>query len=91
MSKSNRLFFTLRLWVHQLMHELRLTVVMTTGDNEATAQTIAREVAINRVFAEVLPGDQASYLAQLQAEGYFGIWLAMASMTRPCWRRLIWA
>ena len=52
------------------MKELGLTVVMMTGDNEATAQAIAREVGIDRVMAEVLPGDKASYVKQLQEEGY---------------------
>lgn len=47
-----------------------LTVVMMTGDNEATAQAIAAEAGITRVMAEVLPGDKAEYVRQLQAEGY---------------------
>ena len=54
----------------QQMHDLGLTVVMMTGDNEATAQAIAHEVGIDRVFAEVLPGDKASHVAQLQEEGF---------------------
>lgn len=53
------------------MHEQGLTVVMMTGDNEATAKIIAQEVGIDRVFAEVLPGDKASYVARLQEEGFF--------------------
>ncbi len=52
------------------MHDLGLTVVMMTGDNQATASAIAREVGIDRVFAEVLPGDKAAYVRQLQQEGY---------------------
>jgi Cu+-exporting ATPase len=52
------------------MHAQGLTVVMMTGDNQATAQAIATEVGIDRVFAEVLPGDKANYVAQLQKEGY---------------------
>jgi Cu+-exporting ATPase len=52
------------------MHALGLTVVMMTGDNQATAEAIAAEVGIDRVFAEVLPGDKASYVSQLQEEGF---------------------
>ena len=52
------------------LQEMGLTVVMMTGDNEATAQAIAAEVGIERVFAEVLPGDKSRYVQQLQDEGY---------------------
>ena len=54
----------------QAMHDQGLIVVMMTGDNEATAQAIAGEVGIDRVFAEVMPGDKADYVAKLQEEGY---------------------
>ena len=43
---------------------------MMNGDNEATARAIASEVGIDRVFAEVLPADKATYVQQLQEEGY---------------------
>jgi Cu+-exporting ATPase len=52
------------------LHRLGLTVVMMTGDNQATADAIATEVGIDRVFAEVKPGDKAAYVQQLQTEGF---------------------
>ena len=52
------------------LRKMGLTVAMLTGDNQATADAIAREVGINRVFAEVLPGDKARQVAALQAEGH---------------------
>jgi Cu+-exporting ATPase len=50
------------------MHELGLSVVMMTGDNRATAEAIAAEVGVDRVMAEVLPGDKADQVARLQEE-----------------------
>ncbi len=47
-----------------------LTVAMLTGDNEATARAIGAEVGIDRVYAEVLPGEKAAKVAELQAEGF---------------------
>jgi P-type Cu+ transporter len=52
------------------LHKQGLQVIMMTGDNEATAAAIAAEAGIDRVFAEVLPGDKAKYVQQLQDEGY---------------------
>jgi len=50
------------------IRELGLTVVMLTGDNQATAQAIAREVGIDRLLAEVLPGEKAVQIERLQQE-----------------------
>ena len=49
--------------------EQGVRAVMLTGDNEQTAQRIAREVGIEEVIAEVLPGDKAAKVRELQAEG----------------------
>jgi Cu2+-exporting ATPase len=46
-----------------------IEVVMLTGDNQATADRIAAELGIDRVIAEVLPGDKADRVAELQAGG----------------------
>ena len=44
---------------------------MLSGDNKAVAESVAKEVGIDRVFAEVLPENKAEYVKQLQSEGKF--------------------
>ena len=51
------------------LHELDIRVVMLTGDNEATARRIADQLGIDTVIAEVLPGDKAEKVAELQRAG----------------------
>ncbi|MFF4500046.1 heavy metal translocating P-type ATPase [Streptomyces sp. NPDC001401] len=56
----------------QAVRELRalgLTPVLLTGDNQAVAQAVAREVGIEQVIAEVLPEDKVEAVRRLQAEG----------------------
>ncbi len=52
------------------LHELGVEVIMLTGDNEATARRIAGQLAIDTVIAEVLPGDKAAKIAELQDSGH---------------------
>ena len=53
----------------QRLHDIGLKVVLLTGDNEATATAVARQVGIDEVVAEVLPEDKAAKVASLQENG----------------------
>ncbi|MHA2494891.1 MAG: heavy metal translocating P-type ATPase [Candidatus Hodarchaeales archaeon] len=51
------------------LQKMGIETVMITGDNQRTANAIAREVGIERVLAEVLPGEKADAVRKLQADG----------------------
>ena len=51
------------------LHHLGIQVAMLTGDNRATAERIARELGLDTVFAEVLPGQKADKVKELQSTG----------------------
>jgi P-type Cu2+ transporter len=51
------------------LHDAGVEVVMLTGDNQATADRIAAQLGIDTVIAEVLPGDKAAKVADLQRDG----------------------
>lgn len=51
------------------LHERGLEVAMLTGDAQAVADAVAKELGIDTVFAQVLPEDKASKVKELQAQG----------------------
>ena len=51
------------------MQKLHLDVILLTGDNKAVAQAIGTQAGITHVISDVLPGDKAGAVKQLQGEG----------------------
>jgi len=53
------------------LKDLGMEAVMITGDHAKVGEAVAKELGIDRVFAEVLPEDKAKYVKKLQDEGKF--------------------
>jgi Cu+-exporting ATPase len=51
------------------LHKMKLQVVMLTGDNQQTANAIARQAGVDQVIAEVLPSEKADEIKRLQQAG----------------------
>jgi Cu+-exporting ATPase len=51
------------------LHAEGLRIIMLTGDNEVTAQVVAKKLGVDEVVAEVLPADKAAAVKRLQAAG----------------------
>ncbi len=51
------------------LHEEGIQIIMLTGDNRATAESVAKKLRIDRIEAEVLPEQKATIVKELQAEG----------------------
>lgn len=52
-------------------HDNGIKVVMATGDNEATAKSVAEELGLDRYYSEVLPDEKVDIVKELQSRGEF--------------------
>ena len=62
---------------------------MLSGDNQATATRIADQLGIDTVIAEVLPGDKAAKIADLQNQGRKAAMVGDGVNDAPLWPRPI--
>ncbi|MHB8546231.1 MAG: heavy metal translocating P-type ATPase [Nitrosotalea sp.] len=53
----------------QSLRKMGIQVVMLTGDNDRTAKTVAKDLDIDKVFANVMPSGKSDIIKQLQKEG----------------------
>ncbi|WP_421774944.1 copper-translocating P-type ATPase [Gracilimonas sp.] len=51
------------------LHKMGIECIMLTGDNQQTADYVARELGIDQVFAEVLPDEKADKVKEVQGQG----------------------
>lgn len=54
-----------------LLHKLNIEIAMVTGDHKIIAENVAKQLGINRVFAQVLPEQKVEYVKKLQNEKKF--------------------
>ncbi|OCL25085.1 heavy metal translocating P-type ATPase [Gilliamella sp. wkB171] len=54
----------------EALHQLHVTSVMLTGDNQQAANYVGQQLSLDKVIAEVLPQDKANYIYQLQKESH---------------------
>lgn len=55
--------------VVKTLHRMKISVVMLTGDNQRTADTVAKEIGISTVIADILPHQKADEIRKLQGGG----------------------
>ncbi len=52
------------------LRQLGIKTIMLTGDNQGSAQVVAKELGIDEVHAELLPGDKATIVQELRGQGF---------------------